>query len=59
MPTDNEREIDKRVLKEHIEMLSALTLYLVQDNPIIENHPLWFKKTTDIRALFNDLQQHI
>ena len=57
--TDNEAALEKRVLKEHIEMLSALTLYLVQDNPIIENHPLWSNKVTEIRALLLDLKQHL
>ena len=59
MPTDNEREIEKKVLKKHIEMLAALVLHLIEDNPIIENHPLWSRKATEIRSLLIDLQNHI
>ena len=51
--------VEKQLLKRQIEMLSALTLYLVGDNPIISNHPLWSRKELEIRALFTDLQQHI
>ena len=57
--TDNERAIEKKVLRERIDMLSALTLYLVEDNEIISNHPLLLNKTTQIRKLYLDLKQHI
>jgi hypothetical protein len=57
--TDNERELEKQMLKKQLELMEGFTTYLIIDNKFVDNNPNLKQKATKLLQQLTDIKNHI